>query len=185
MLSENIFTILDEIIDTRFKLSNSGGIIHITENSDIKCKYIKIQTSTKTFSLSLDNNHNVFNCFNSGVKNINKKNDAILFFEKDSYIVVLLIELKSDNPKGYLQQLKAGKNFVEYLLKQIDLFYDINIDKEKIIYRGVLFSTKKSPAKGTTKKDSYSFQDRNGLMCITLNCNQEYKLKKFQDSIKI
>jgi len=99
--------------------------------------------------------------------------------------VVLLIELKSDNPKGYLDQLKAGRNFVDYLLKQIDLFYEIKIDNSKVLYRGMLFSTKKSPAKGTTKKTGFYFQDRNGLMCATSGCNEVYKLQKIKDSIEI
>ena len=184
-MSEKIFTILDEIIDEKFKLSNAGGIIEIIENKSTKCKSVKIQTTNKIFALTLDNNYNVFNCFNDGTKNINKKNDAILFFKKANYIVVLLIELKSNNPKGYLEQLKAGRNFIDYILKQIDLFYEIKIEYSKVLYRGVLFSTKKSPAKGTTRKRGFLFQDRNGLMCVTLNCNETYKLQKFKDSIEI
>ena len=183
-MNERIFTILDEIIDAKFKLSNAGGCIKIKETNASKCKFIEIQTTGKIFALSLDNNHNVFNCFNNGTKNINKKNDAILLFTKESHIIVLLIELKSDNPKGYLEQLKAGKNFIHYLLKQIDLFYDIQIDSLKVIYRGILFSTK-SPSKGTTKKRRIPFLDRNGLMCTTLSCNEIYKLQKFKDSIEI
>jgi len=184
MMNEKIFTILDEIIDVKFKLSNMGGCIKIKETNKAECKYVEIQITNKVFALSLDNNQNVFNCFNKSIKNINKKNDAILFFTKRDHIVVLLIELKSNNKKGYLEQLKAGKNFVDYLLKQIDLFYDIKIDNSKVIYRGILFSTK-SPSKGTTKKGKILFSDRNGLMCATLSCNNIHKLQNIKNSIEI
>jgi len=184
-MNENIFNILDEIIDSSFKLSSSGGIVEIKEKKSSKCNFVNIQISNKTFALSLDNNKVVFNCFNSAVKKITKKNDAILFFIKKQYLIVLVLELKSDNPKGYLEQLKAGKNFVEYLLNQIDLFYKIKIDKTKILYRGILFKTKKSPSKGTTKKRGLIFEDRNGLYCASLECNRTYKLQMLKNSIDI
>lgn len=182
MMNENLFEILDEIIDNRFKISNSGGVIEIIENNNATCKNIKIQLTGKTFSLTLDNNVNVFNCFNSAIANITKKNDAILFFEQNRKIIVLLMELKSNNPGDYLNQLKAGKNFVEYLIKQIELFYPFN--GENIHYFGALFQTRKVPIKQTTKKKNFVFEDRNGLYCTTLKCNQQYKLQQFKESIK-
>jgi len=184
-MSEDIFTILDEIITPYFKIQNSGGVIKIEEKQAPKCKFVEIQTSKKIFALSLDQNRNVFNCFEDGVKNINKKNDAIIFFIKKDSLIVLLIELKSDNRGKYLKQLKAGRNFVEYLLRQIDLFYNIKIDPSKIVYRGILFQTQKSPPKGTTRKEGLYFRDRNGLYCASLACNTMIKLQKIKDSISI
>ncbi|MEA3228547.1 MAG: hypothetical protein U9P38_05670, partial [Campylobacterota bacterium] len=124
----------------------------------------------------------VFNCFNSSVENITSKNDGILMFIKSNKLVVLLIELKSNNSKGYLKQLKAGRNFINYLLMQIDLFYSINVQKENVLFRGILFDTR--VRKGTTQRVLH-FEDRNGLICTTLGCNQRYKLQTISESIKI
>jgi len=179
-MSKKIFEILDEIIDINFKIPNSGGYVEIRENNNATCKSVKIYVGKRTFALSLDSNKDIFKCFND-VKGIKKKNDGVLFFYKQDNLIVLLIELKSNNPKGYLTQLKAGKNFIEYVLKQINLLYDFSIDFNKVKYFGILFRT--IPAKGTTKKSKIKFEDRSGLKCATLSCNTEIKLIRIKEAI--
>ncbi len=182
-MNEKLFIFLDDIIDNRYKIKNSGGYIEIKENNNANCKSVKIYTTKKTFALSFDNRMDVFNCFND-IKGIKKKNDGIIFFYKKKYLIVLLIELKSNNPGDYLKQLKAGKNFVEYILRQVNLFYNINLDYNKIEYRAILFKT--IPRKGTTrKKNQIDFNDRNSLLCATLSCNENYHLKKIKEAIAI
>jgi hypothetical protein len=182
----NVFNILDEIIDIKFKIQNSGGEVIFKEfqQENGKCEKVKISTSNKIFAMSLDNDYKVFNCFNNRIENITKKNDGILIFEYQNKIVVLLIELKSLNEGEYLKQLKAGKNFIEYLFKQINLFYPISIDENNIVYIGILFKTfRKTPSKNTTKREKIKFIDRNGLLVTWLKCNNNYKLQQFKDSI--
>ncbi|MDD1429257.1 hypothetical protein MEO94_33510, partial [Dolichospermum sp. ST_sed9] len=45
-------------------------------------------------------------------------NDAILFLQKSNKLYVFLIEMKFTNTKGYLEQLKAAKAFVEFILQK-------------------------------------------------------------------
>jgi len=84
-----------------------------------------------------------------------------------------------------LKQLKAGRNFVEYLLKQINLFYPIEINISEVVFRGILFKTRKNrtPLKGTSKPNKILFEDRNGLCCTTLSCNKIYKLQMIKEGI--
>jgi len=186
-MDDEIFIILDKIIDNKFKISNSGGKIIVQEKDNRgECKEVKITTNNKVFALSLDNNYKVFNCFNSSEKNITTKNDGVIFFIKSNKLIVLLVELKSKNTTGYLKQLKAGKNFIEYLLKQVNLLYHINIDSCNVIFRAILFDTnnRKVIPKGTTHRIKLKFINRNNLLCASLNCNASYKLQMIKESIE-
>ena len=82
---DNILKILDEVIDIKFKLQNNGGkiVFKETQQTKDKCEKVEIYTSKKVFALSLDNEYDVFNCFNNSLnedRNLNKKNDGILIF---------------------------------------------------------------------------------------------------------
>lgn len=190
MLSEDKYAqfiaLLNEIIDSRFILSNSGGRITFNEpqTREGKCEQVVINTTQKVFTLSLDiKGLTPFKCFNSSREKYTKKNDGILLCKKDKKLIILLIELKSDNLGQYLKQLKAGKNFVKYLINQINLFSELNILNEDIIYKGIVFHTKRVPFKGTTRKQKLIFEDRNGLSCGELNCNATYPLAKIKAAI--
>ena len=187
-MNETLFEILDEIIDIRFKISNSGGKIVFNEpqKESNKCTKVEIQTNKKVFAMSLDSGDKVFNCFNDSIENITKKNDGILIYQEKNKFVVLLIELKSFNEGTYLKQLKAGKNFIEYLIKQINLFYQISIQENDLIFRGLLFKLfRNTPQKGTTKREKLSFNDAEGLLVARLACNSEYKLQMFREGIVV
>ena len=187
-MSKSLFEILDEIIDIKFKISNSGGKIVFNEpqRETNKCEKVEIQTSKKVFALSLDSGDKVFNCFNSTIENITKKNDGILLYQEKDKFVVLLIELKSLSEGTYLKQLKAGKNFIEYLIKQINLFYEISIKESDLVFRGLLFKLfKRQSRKGTTQRDKLKFQDADGLLVARLGCNCNYKLQMIREGIVI
>ncbi len=190
MLSEDKYiqfiSLLDKIINPNFKLSNSGGNITFIEKqvSEGKCEKVIIQTSRKVFALSLDiKGLEPFSCFNRSIKEYTKKNDGILFFLKNNQLIVLLIELKSDNLGQYLKQLKAGKNFSQYLINQINIFSELNIEKEDIVYKAIVFSTRNIPAKGTTRKLKLKFEDRSDLSCAELNCNTSHKLQMIKEAV--
>jgi len=186
----NILTILDEAIDKKFKIQNISGkvIFEEKQREQNKCKKVEISISSKVFAMSLDNGEKVFNCFDDSLdedKNLNKKNDGILIFEYKDKIIVLLIELKSFNEGKYLKQIKSGKNFMEYLFKQIELFYPISLNN-KVCYFGILFKLfKQIPSKNPTKREKINFTDKNGLLTSWIKCNSSYKLQQIKESIKV
>jgi len=187
-MTKSLFEILDEIIDIKFKVSNSGGKIIFNEpqREAKKCEKVEIQTSKKVFALSLDSGVKVFNCFNDSVENITKKNDGILIYQEKNKFVVLLIELKSLSEGTYLKQLKAGRNFIEYLINQINLFYQISIQESDLVFRGLLFKIfRTTPSKGTTKRDKLEFKDAEGLLVARLVCNAQYKLQMIKEGIVV
>lgn len=177
----NEFQILDSIIHSDFKLSTTSGAYEFKE-SQAECKSVKIHNSGQSFALSLDNGKRVFSCFDSSVADVTKVNDGVIFFKKEDRFVVLLIELKSKNSGDYLKQLKSGRNFISYVINQINLNYPIDI--RNIEYRGVLFDLgRQSVSKNTTKRTSLKFEDRNGLLCLNVKCNNEYKLQQLKEAV--
>lgn len=186
---DKLVSLLDEIIDDNFKESNSGGRIKfIDTNQQSKCKCVEIKTSQKIFAFSLDIKGNKpFNCFNNSKELYTKKNDGIIFCEYEKKLLVLLIELKSDNPAGYKEQLKADRNFTNYLIEQINTFADFKYDKDEIIFRYILFRTQReTPMKGTTAKklSSIKFEDiGDDMYRAILSCNTDYQLQQIKDGI--
>ncbi len=163
---------LDEVIDSRFKISNSGGKIELIEKKEnAQCRKVSIQTSKRVVAFSLDielRNCQIFPFFNSHVATINKKADAIIFIELEEKLIVLLIDLKSDNPRSAYKQLLVSKNFAEYLIRQARLLN--SSFKKDIFFKKIAFTTKLN--KGTTSKN------RNGNKINLYSCNQEYRLSQ-------
>ena len=115
-MGDDIFTVLKSAIsDQREIKKKSNDLIIQEKSSGAECKKVKIKTSSKVFCIELDNeNERITNIFNDGAEGINKINDACLFFKKENKLIALLIELKSGSGGNYLNQLKSGKNFIEY-----------------------------------------------------------------------
>ena len=138
--------LLNELIDHKFKISNSGGNIIFEEPQ---------KTSNKC--------------------------------EKDNNLVVLLIELKSNDFGAVKNQLSASKNFVEYLINQINTFSKFNIPFDKIIYRGLVFKINARPNRGSTKKNGQKINFENHknskIKYTELTCNETYTLSKIKESI--
>lgn len=177
----NEFQILESIIHSDFKLSTSSGAYEFKE-SQAECKCVKIHNSGQSFALSLDNGKKVFSCFDPTVAGISKVNDGVIFFKKEDKFIVLLIELKSKNSGEYLKQLKSGRNFISYVINQINLNYPIDI--QNIEYYGVLFDLgRQSASKNTTKRTALKFENRNGLLCFNEKCNSEYRLQQFKEAV--
>jgi hypothetical protein len=89
--------------------------------------------------------------------------------------------MKSTNTEGYLQQLKAAKSFVDFVLQRIKIFNNpINTEVE---FRGLLFSCRRIPNEGTTKKQKVTFADRNGLLVSENSSNNTYYVQQFLEKI--
>jgi len=89
------------------------------------------------------------------------KCDLIVFVPKDEgETLVLLIELKSLNVTGYLEQLRSSRAFAAYLAELGKIH---GHDLGKLNFKGVLIRSRKIPAKGSTRMPKVSYQMRNGL----------------------
>ncbi|MFN6180178.1 MAG: hypothetical protein ACK4ZH_05695 [Dolichospermum sp.] len=189
-MSDNLINQVKLAIKQDFHLVADGLTLLIEEKQpDAQCKFVKIKLkkSIDYFGFSLDkdkgqgNNDPVYPFFNSQCQGICSKNDGILFLQKSNKVYVLLIEMKSTNPKGYLQQLKAAKSFVHFVLQRIKIFNDqINTEVE---FRGLLFSCRRIPNEGTTKKQKITFEDRNGLLVSENPGNDTYYIQQFLEKI--
>ncbi|MFO5491110.1 MAG: hypothetical protein ACLBM6_00880 [Cuspidothrix sp.] len=89
--------------------------------------------------------------------------------------------MKSTNTEGYLQQLKAAKSFVDFVLQRIKIIN--NQINTKVEFRGLLFSCRQIPNEGTTKKQKLTFADRNGLLVSENSGNNTYHIQQFLEKI--
>ncbi len=174
---------LDSSILSEFKLFSTGGCYEFKEAKSDKCKVVKIHTSSKSLALILDKeNKKLFNFFDNSNKTLTSINDGVILINKKDKLIALLLELKSDNSSGYLRQLKSGKNFIEYFINQVKLA--TKASDKKVEYRGILFKTGRvNASKNTTKRTPIKYEDRNGLLCVELFCNNEYRLQQFIENI--
>ncbi len=185
-MSVDVFTIFNEIIDNDFKLNTDPLIIEEKKNKGndkSKGRYVTLKKTGKIFVFSFDKDEEklrVFRFFNNSAKDINKKNDAIILCENKGEIYVLLIELKSGKIGGALKQLLSGKIFVDFIVSLINLHYGKNLS---VKYRGIVFSTrktpKKKPTKRLTKRGEIIYKNHCGLECTIQDCNREYNIFQF------
>jgi len=189
-MSDNLIDIVKLAIKQEFHLVADDVTLLIEEKQpDAKCKFVEIKLKKSMyyfgFSLHKDrekgNNDPVYPFFNPQCKGICSKDDGILFLKKSNKVYVLLIKMKSTNTEGYLQQLKAAKSFVDFVLQRIKIFNNqINI---KVEFRGLLFSCRQIPNEGTTKKQKLTFEDRNGLLVSENSGNNTYYIQQFLEKI--
>lgn len=189
-MSDNLIDIVKLAIKQEFHLVADDVTLLIEEKQpDAKCKFVEIKLKKSMyyfgFSLHKDrekgNNDPVYPFFNAQYEGICSKDDGILFLQKSNKVYVLLIEMKSTNTKGYLQQLKAAKSFVDFVLQRIKIFNNqINTEVE---FRGLLFSCRRTPNEGTHKKEKLTFEDRNGLLVSENPGNNTYYIQQFLEKI--
>lgn len=167
-------TITEEATKTIMCINNS--IIIKENNSNTKLKKITIRNfndSDKYFAFSLDINKYKQLSLYINRKDFNKGCDGIIFLYKNSFLYILLCELKSSKPKpkDYVNQIKSSEAFVYYLLKQFKIFNKTPVLEDKIKIIRLLFDTK-NINKGYI---------RNGLLNEKINdniykihCDKEY-----------
>jgi len=190
IMSDNLIDIVKLAIKQEFHLVADDVTLLIEEKQpDAKCKFVEIKLKKSMyyfgFSLHKDrekgNNDPVYPFFNAQYEGICSKDDGILFLQKSNKVYVLLIQMKSTNTKGYLQQLKAAKSFVDFVLQRIKIFNNqINTEVE---FRGLLFSCRRTPNEGTHKKEKLTFEDRNGLLVSENPGNNTYYIQQFIEKI--
>lgn len=191
MQSKRLIDLVKQVIteDLHLNINEAGCILIEEKHEQAKCRHviIKFKKSIPYFGFSLDvpkqegKNDPIYPFFNPQLPGICSKNDAILFLQKSNKVYVLLIEMKSTNARSYLNQLKSAKIFVEFVLQRIQIFHkEINTQVE---FRGILFSCRRIPNEGTTKKQKITFEDRNSLLVSENPGNNTYYVQQFLDNL--
>jgi hypothetical protein len=137
-----------------------------------KRKTIKVNANTET---TID----IHPLLSDGIKNLKKECDYLIFCRLKSQIFVLLIELKSDNPDGWLRQTKTGESIAKYLLGIVENYKQINLTTQ-VEFRHLLFTTKvKKKKKTKTQAFEYERHPKFGFLFTRKACNAEYDLEIF------
>ncbi len=186
---KSLVKLLPDLIAEEFHLPiNREGIIRITEEQiQATCRWVEIRMkqSVPCFCFSIDKPRKtgegdpVFPFLNPKIAGICSKNDAFLVCQKSQQIYVFMIELKSSNLNHYLKQIRAAQVFFKFILARIKLYDLCSQSLEKLQFRGLLFSSRRTPNEGTTKHKKIEYNDRNGLLVTEQNCNQKYHLPLF------
>jgi len=181
----------DVIQSTLHVHTNDRNILVIEEkNKESVCKQVEIRLkkSISCFAFSIDKNREkgqsdpIYPFFNEKIECIGSKNDAVFCIQHATQIYILLLELKSKNTTGYLDQLLAAKGLVEFIVHRIRLCYLSINNINNIIFKGILFSCRCVPDEGLTKKQQcIDFKEKHGLLVTEQHCDTIYHIKQFID----
>lgn len=182
-MANDFFDALNQVVRPDFRILPDGQnrlIISEEQNQgqDGRGERVILKRKGRVFVMSLDQSWlDVFPFFTNTTPGIKKRNDAILFCQDGNQSYVFIMELKSGNPKDGIVQLKSGRNFVEYLLKTIQLHFNKQHDWE---YRYIIFSTsRRSAAKRPTKRLQKAPEMIDGLEVYLEKCNQMHAIEEF------
>ncbi|SEH07699.1 hypothetical protein [Candidatus Venteria ishoeyi] len=178
---------MHDMIEPDFHITpNETNTVRILEpQAQASCHFVDIQfkKSMPYFAFSIDKPRQknlgdpVYPFFNPEVGCLCSKNDGILFVQQSDKLYIFLIELKSNNPRNYLNQLKAAKIFVDFIIQRIKL---CNPDIRTLVdYRGILFSCRRTPAESLTKKGKVEYTNRGGLQVAEQGCHNHYFIQQF------
>ncbi len=155
---------LKEILITEKKfllsISTSGDLVIKESHKDSKLKKIKIRSFPKAMiGIRMDAFGNKICTFiNRSHERLNKGCDALIFVEDNDKKFILIIELKSNNPKGFIHQMKSSYVFTMYLDNILRYYWDLNLSEFKPIF--ILFSSKKRNKKSYTHPSKDFFDKR-------------------------
>lgn len=144
------------------------------------CKFVTINRLSKNFAFSLDISGEEPFPFFKDTKGIKQRNDAILFCEYNQQLYVLIMELKSNNPFDGIKQLRAGKNFVRYIIETLNLNFAIQPSTDSIIYKNIIFTTNPSSTNRPVNARRKAFYRSIGDIDVAFEkCNTQYNLDYF------
>lgn len=158
---QTLLSILREIINDELLIENPHSIeLEIKEAKNGQTLTILDAPHKKYCCIAFDQdrtekNDKVLPFLNSEVNGITKKCDAILFYEREKILYVIVIDLKDletekkdkSISKGK-EQIFSGKLFSQYLLGLTNLYFRKEIIKIPTIFVGIIALRQKSAAKG-------------------------------------
>lgn len=182
----NIANIIQDNLDTRFVKSTGRRIKLIENDPNAGCKQVVINSPKhlKPIVLEIDQKSiDIHPLFADGISGLKKKNDYIIICPYDNKLFFLIIDLKSDSPKGWTEQCMAGEYLIKYVIHTLERVYNIDILKHSE-FRHLLFSTNddafhKSSFKKKTSDRSFkylenSFKNKHKIKFIEKPCNRPY-----------
>ncbi|MGS7467768.1 hypothetical protein [Bacillus paranthracis] len=183
----NVFDILEQVIDDRFRINNPGSKLELIEEQNLRNREgtekgvnIVFRNTGKCFAFSLDvPGLDPFPIFKprEGVK---QKNDAIIYFERNQKKYCFIIELKSNKYNKAYPQLQSGKDFMEYLFAILDKNCGVSV--KDVEFKFIIFTTS-PPAGGARKissrKEKVTFLNRQGIDVAVTSCNRAYSFENF------
>jgi hypothetical protein len=153
--------ITNEIGNTvKIPIKKSTTYLKIIDKTQLKENQTEINIDDdcekNMFILRIEDASKIFPYYDNSKINVCKMCDYIIFYiANHDNLYVFMVELKSDNSRGFEQQLQAGNNFAQFIVntsvrvlhsKNKMLYLEKNINIE---YRGILVS--KKVYKNTTK----------------------------------
>ena len=169
---EKLLNIIGQVINEELVIENPHGKeLEIKEAKNGQILTILDATHKKYCCITLDQdktekNDKILPFLNSNVKKITKKCDAILFYEREQVLYVIVIELKqmeddnnNDNTRdkhisNAKNQIFSGKLFSQYLLGIANLYFRNKFIKIPTIFVGVIALQQKSTPKGFALKNA-------------------------------
>ncbi|MEZ4453245.1 MAG: hypothetical protein R3B09_27530 [Nannocystaceae bacterium] len=129
-------------------------------------------------------NEVLFPFFNPERASLSRLCDFIVFYPREEHarMVVLLCELKSTSPRGFVPQLLGGQALAEYLIRAVLLHAKPEI-VPTIEYRGVLFSTKAGVRRATGAGRGLDFEP-GSLPWIHLRAGEDCQLDALCEPLK-
>ncbi|WP_088230750.1 hypothetical protein [Bacillus cereus] len=181
----NMFDVLEQVIEDKFRLTNPGSQLKLSEEQnekDPKGKGLEVtfRNTGKCFAFSLDvPGEDPFPIFKPS-PGIKQKNDAIIYFEKNQRKYCFIVELKSNKYVGAFPQLKCGRDFMDYLFTILEKNFKVSV--KDVEFKYIIFTT--NPPGGarktySSKREKVPVQNRKGIDFAITACNSTYSFDNF------
>lgn len=180
---------IDKVISASVKITrcSTTGSVVIKENAEnAKLRGVKIvglEQDCLAFKLDDKNEKNsqISRYINKSQKNVNKGCDGIIATKFGEKYYILVCELKSDNPKGFEEQMKSSHAFLDYIQSLLERFFDSSISE--FVRVNVLFSTKVYKMPVSPRKAKPQKLSRNGVEYLHQTCRPGLKYSEIHVSV--
>ena len=172
---DKIYQKISEIIKIDFKNTFAGGEIILQDSTS---KEVKLNKTGRFLCLQPDKEiekwKNNFPFFETSIEYLCKVSDHIIIYPKADVLFVFIVELKTTNTTGAIQQVRASYELAKYICGTAKRM--LNYPTVDIQYRGLIFSSK--VFKGTTKpkKRTYQQEENTKLKYQHLQSGKTYNL---------
>lgn len=173
-MAENLFLKIKNLIKNDFKKSFQGANVVLQDSTSKPVKVIK-----KGTFLCIDPETKVPGYYNNFPYYINTKagacsvSDHIILYPKNNILFVFIIELKTNNTTGAINQVRASYELSKYICRTALRLS--NYPKIKIKYRGIVFSSKTYP-RPTRVKSPFTKDINNKLKYTYLQSGGQFDL---------